>query len=58
MKPINIFFAQNVDVLAETGAKFLWSLQQMIYLVPLHLNTTSSSTEHKGAQYLNIRRKI
>jgi hypothetical protein len=34
---------------AEIWAMFVWSLQQMFCVVPMHCNTTLSSTSHRGA---------
>jgi hypothetical protein len=37
---------------AEILAMFVWSLQQMLCVVPKHLNTTFSSSSHKGGHFV------
>jgi hypothetical protein len=34
---------------AEIRAMFVWSLQQILYAVPMRFNTTFSSSSHRGA---------
>jgi hypothetical protein len=39
-------------MLAEIWAMFMWSPQQMLYVIPMRFDTTFSSSSHRGAHFV------
>jgi hypothetical protein len=46
-------YAQKL-IPVEIWAMFVWSLQQMLYVVLMHLNTAFSSSSHRGPHSVEI----